>query len=253
MQLNLDPIWLLAFLLALVRAGAWLAMVPPFNNRSILPSTVLVGVAAGLAILAAPTIAASAVPTTTPGLIGALVLQVLTGAALGLVVNILVSAVTSAGGLVDLFGGINLPPSEDPLSQNQVPLFGQLYEQVAIALLFVTNGEMLLVRGFESSFGSAGLTLASSGNVASILLGDVATFFTSALEIAAPIVAVLFTAQIGLAMLAKAAPQLNVWWLGFPVQAMLSLFLVAIGVKLLPPYIADIVGRAMSDMAGLAK
>ena len=63
--------------------------------------------------------------------------------------------------MVDLFGGLNLPPAVDPLSENQTPMIGQFYEQVGVALLFITNGELLLVRGFETSFGAAGLTMRS--------------------------------------------------------------------------------------------
>jgi flagellar biosynthesis protein FliR len=245
--------WLLAFFLALVRAGSWLAIVPPFSNRKVVPPVVLLGVAAGLALLAAPVVQHQHLPTDTAGLVGAVVLQAVTGAALGLSVLILVSAVSSAGSLIDLFGGINLPPSLDPLSENQTPLLGQFYEQVAIVLLFVTNGELLLVKGFETSFDAAGLTLSSSGHTAAVLTGDLATFFTATLEIVAPIVVVLFTAQVGLAMLAKAAPQVNVWWLGFPVQALLSLLLVAFGIRVLPTYLDHIIVRALQDGASLLR
>ena len=70
----------------------------------------------GLASWPCPRSPHSHIPTDTAGLIGAVVLQVFTGAALGLSVQILLSAVTAAGSMVDLFGGIDLPPSVDPLS-----------------------------------------------------------------------------------------------------------------------------------------
>ena len=69
MSVQLDPVWLLTFLLVFVRALAWLIIVPPFSNRNIIPRPVLIGLAAGLAILAAPQVPPSAVPTDTPGLI----------------------------------------------------------------------------------------------------------------------------------------------------------------------------------------
>ena len=211
----------------------------------------LIGIAGGLGILAVPQIASTQIPTDTAGLVGAIVLQIFTGAAMGLCVLILLSAVTAAGGMIDLFGGLNLPPAIDPLSENQTPLIGQFYEQVAMVLLFVTNGELLLVRGFETSFGAAGLTLSSSATASNVLAADLATFFTATLEIAAPLVVVLFATQISLAMLAKSAPQINVWILGFPIQAMLSLLFVAVGIKVLPGYLNNLVGRAIQDSAYL--
>lgn len=253
MSLGLDPYWLLAFFLVFVRAIAWLVVVPPFSNRTVVPRPALIGIAAGFAVLGAPHIADSSIPTDTAGLIGSIVLQVFSGFVLGLSVQILLSAVSSAGAMVDLFGGINLPPSLDPLSQNQTPLLGQLYEQVAMVLLFITNGEMLLVRGFITSFGTHGITLQATSFMANIFTSDLATYFVATLEIAAPLIAVLFATQVGLALLAKAAPQLNVWMLGFPIQVLLSLILVAVGIHVLPGYLENIMSRVAQDMTALMR
>jgi len=130
-------------------------------------------------------------------------------------------------------------------------MIGQFYEQVAMVLLFVTNGELLLVRGFETSFGAAGLTLSSTATASNVLTADLATFFTATLEIAAPLIVVLFATQISLAMLSKAAPQINVWILGFPVQALMSIVFVAIGIKVLPGYLGNLVSRAAQDTGAL--
>lgn len=251
MSLTLDPIWLLTFLLVFVRALAWLVVVPPFSNRSIIPVPALIGIAGGLALLAAHQVPPSAVPTDTGGLIGALVLQVFSGIMLGFPVQILLSSIGAAGGLIDMFGGLNLPPAIDPLSLNQTPILGQLYEQVGMVLLFITNGEMLLVHGFAVSLGRNAVMLTPSGFAANVLTADLATFFVATLEIAAPLIAVLFATQVGLALLSKAAPQLNVWVLGFPIQAMMSLLFVAVGVRVLPGYLGNLIGRIGQDMTAL--
>jgi flagellar biosynthesis protein FliR len=212
----------------------------------------MVGVAGGLAILATPHLATTPLPQDTGGLLGAVVLQALTGVALGLSVRILISALSAAGGLVDIFGGINPPPALDPLSDNQTPVLGQFYEQVGLALLFATNGELLIIKGFESSFGAAGLSLSSTAQVSSVLVNDLVTFFTAALEIAAPIIVVLFAAQIGMAMLAKAAPQMNVWLLSFPLQVMLSLGLVALALQTMPGVVEQLVQRVLQSGGAIA-
>lgn len=253
MQISVDPHWLIAFALASIRALAWLVVVPPFSNRRVIPTVASIGIATGLGVLAAPQLLHAALPTDTAGLVGAIVLQIVTGVALGLSVQFLVSAVGAAGGLVDMFGGINPPPSIDPLSENQMPIMGQFTEQVAMVLLFVTNGEMLLVHGFVASFGSKGLTLGSMGSVANMLTSDLSVFFVASLEIAAPIVVVLFSTQIGLAMLAKVAPQVNVWFLGFPIQALLTLALMAVTIRVLPGYLNHIVSQALSDGSALLR
>ena len=248
MEVSLNAVWLLAALLAFVRAAAWLVVMPPFQSRTTVPPIALVGVAGGLAILSAPQVMSQGVPTDTGGLVGAVVVQVVLGVALGFCVQILLSTISSAGIMVDLFGGINPPPAMDPLSQNQIPILGQFYEQMAIVLLFVTNGELLLVKGFEFSFSVTTLHLTSSAVMAHVLVSDLATFFVASLEIAAPIIVVLFAAQVGLAMLSKAAPQMNAWWLGLPLQIMLSLVLVAVTVRVLPGYLSHLLARAAQDM-----
>ena len=114
MVVDISAPLLVGFVLALVRALAWLLIVPPFGNRAVMPTIVTIGLAMSLALVAAPHVAGSNVPLTLPALIGAVVVQVLTGATLGFIVSVLLSAVTAAGSLADLFGGIVLPPVGRP-------------------------------------------------------------------------------------------------------------------------------------------
>jgi len=62
---------------------------------------------------------------------------------------------------------------------------------------------------------------------------------------------VLFATQILFAMLTKAAPQMNVWILGMPLQIFLALVLVAIGIGVLPNYVTAMLTRAIGDTAQL--
>ncbi|MGH9103576.1 MAG: flagellar biosynthetic protein FliR [Acidimicrobiales bacterium] len=250
LRLPVDPVAILGFVLAFVRASAWLVICPPFNTKSI-PAMAKVGIAAGLALAAAGHLGAGVgsggVPASTAGFVGAVATQAVTGAALGFIVLVLLSAVEAAGNLIGLFGGFALPPSLDPLSLNASPALGQLYELLAVTLLFAMGGELLLAKGFVSSFGAIGWTLHSAGPLAEILTHDVATFFTSALEIAAPLLVVLFLAQVVLGVLSKAAPQMNVFAYAFPFEILLTLVLVVLGVAVLPGYVSQILQRGLSD------
>ncbi len=236
----------LAFLLALVRAGAWVSLSPPFSNVP-MPTMVKVGVAVSLALMAAPHIPASQIPQGMDGMIGAIVLNVVVGSLLGLITLTLFSAILTAGALADMFGGIVLPPSLDPLSQNQVPQVGQFYNLIGLALLFVSGGYELLVAGWVKSFSGAGISLSSLKPIASVLTGDLATFFVAALEIAAPVVVVLFAAQVVMGMIAKAAPQANVFLLAFPFQVGLTLLLVGFGIEVLPASATNLIQKAVHD------
>lgn len=246
MGISTDPQHLIAFLLALVRSSAWVLVSPPFLSIPT-PPIMKVGIAATLALLATPTIAVGHLPLSTPSFIGAVVVQVGMGFALGLVTLVLFSTFEAAGAISDLMGGIVLPPSLDPLTQNQTPKMGELYQLVAVALLFASGGDLVLVHGFLYSFHSVGLTLGSLGPMSQVLTADLATFFVAALEIAAPVLVVLFVAQVVLGMLSKAAPQVNVFLLGFPFQALLLLVVVAMSIRLLPSAVQAILTRSVED------
>ncbi len=254
MQINLDAAWLLAFLLALVRAASWMFLVPPFALSKVIPPQGVVGIAAGLALLEAPHLAASpGLPTDTASFIGALGIQMFTGLALGMAVRILISSFTMAGGIMTMFGGMALPPSVSVMDTSPTPLIGNFFEQVSLLLLFTSGGVLLLVKGFMTSFDLPGLTLASSGRVMSVLGAETATFFVAALEIAAPVIAVLFVAQMIMAMIAKAAPQVNAWWLGLPFQVLLLLLLITFAIRTLPGYVEQMVLRMLTGMSSLLR
>ncbi len=239
---------LVAFFLALVRAAAWILVVPPFNNQSI-PMITKVGLAGGLALVASRTLAAGPLPSGTAVFIGSIVMQVVIGVALGFMVQILFSAITVAGSLTDLLGGIVLPPSIDPLSENQTPLIGQLYDLVALVLLFVSGADLVLVNGFLRSFSALGMNIASLGNIAHLMTDGLGTLFVAALEIAGPILVCLFATQVLLGLAAKAAPQLNVFMFGFPLQILVALVLVALGLVTIPSFFTHIIEDALRQTA----
>jgi flagellar biosynthetic protein FliR len=253
---SLDGGVLLAFLLAFVRAGAFLLVAPPFASRAVVPPVATVGVAASLALLVAPSLASGPLPTAIPALLGSLAGGILVGAALGMVVRVLFAAVESAGGLIDLFSGIDFPASVGVLGGEPETLFSQFYGQLAILLLFASNGELLVLRGFEASFRvlPSGGEAASAGLTgASVLVADLGTMFVAAAEIALPVIAVLFASQVAIAMLAKAAPRVNAWWIGFPVQILLALLAVALASRAVPGAIENLVERMLSSMGDLLR
>lgn len=251
MTLHLSSAFAVAFVLALVRASAWVMVCPPFSNSGV-PGMAKIGISLGVALDAAAQLQHGPLPTTDAQILTQLVVQVAVGFLLGFVVSLFVSTVASAGSLADLFSGLNLPPSIDPLSQQQSPLFGQFYNLVTTALLFTTGAAVIIVEGFIHSFAAIGTTFPPTtlGSVTSVLIGDVTTFFAAAVEIAAPIIVVLFVVQVLLALLAKAAPQINVFVFGFPLQILVALVAVGIALAALPSTVTNLVGQATSQLFG---
>jgi flagellar biosynthesis protein FliR len=251
MTLHLSSAFAIALVLAFVRSVAWVTICPPFSNSSI-PMMLKIGFAATVAFFAAGTLQHDPLPSTDAQVITAIVVQAVVGFVLGFVVSLFVTAVVAAGSLIDLFSGLNLPQAIDPLSQQQTAIFGQFYNLLLTALLFTTGAAVVIVEGFVKSFQAVGTSLPATtpGSVAETITGDVTTFFAAAVEIAAPVIVVLFCTQILLALLAKAAPQINVFVFGMPLQIAVALIGVGAAIVALPTDIVNLVGRAMTQFFG---
>lgn len=237
---------LLAFLLATVRAGAWLVVAPPFNGRSI-PATVKALLAVAFALPVTSRLSGHLPPTDMASILGAIVIQVAVGAGLGFVVYLLMSAVQAAGSFIDLFGGFTLASAFDPLSLSQSSVFGRLHEFMTVLLLLVTDAHLMVMQGFFRSYQAIPLdgSLAMS-SLSSALTTAMGGFFIAALQIAAPLVGVLFLADVGLGLLTKVAPSLNAFQLGFPLKILMTLLLVGLTFPLLPGFVAELARRAIA-------
>jgi flagellar biosynthetic protein FliR len=247
-----DPAFLTGFLLAIVRASAWIAIVPPFSTRAI-PVMVKIGFAAAISLPIADHMTANAPPLETGPLVAAVALQVAIGLTLGFIVYLLFTAVQAAGELIDLFGGFTVAPAYDPLANAQSSTFGRFYQLLATTLLFVINGHLLLVRGFMTSFDAVSVTGPSLQDLSSNLLGTLGLFFVAAVEIAAPLLAALFLSEVALGLLSKAAPQMNVFLLGFPIKIGLTLVLGGLALPLLPGAVHSLLDQALRSGAALTR
>jgi flagellar biosynthesis protein FliR len=77
-------------------------------------------------------------------------------------------------------------------------------------------------------------------------------FFMTALQIALPLIAVLFIADLGLALMTKVAPQLNAINVMFPVKIGMTLLLVGLSFPVLPGVVRTLSELSMEVMASLA-
>jgi flagellar biosynthesis protein FliR len=252
MTIELAPALVSGYLLAMVRAAAWVFVCPPFGNRTV-PTTVKVGLAAALALVVGPRLADQAVPLEAGPLLTAAVLQVAAGLALGFLGVLLFATFSFAGGLIDLASGYSVAQLFDPGNNAPVSIFGQFYGVLATTLLFAIDGHLLLVRGFLTSFTAAPLTHLSIDTLAELLTGDITLFFVAALEIAAPLLAALFLAEAALGLLARAAPQMNVFQVGLPVKILVTLTLAGLAIPILPDAVSGMANQVVRQGLGLIR
>lgn len=252
-MLSVDGAALTALLLASVRVVAWLAVVPPFSTRGI-PAMAKVVLALGLSLSMAPMLAEQALPTTTPELVLATTAQALIGLGMGFVTMLLFSAIGAAGALIDLFGGFALAAAWDPLGMNMNTVFGRFHQMLATVLLLATGGHLLVIGGLLSTFKFLPLTgLPDISGWDGVLATAFSMFFTVAVQMALPMIAVLFVADLALALLTKVAPQLNALNVMFPAKVGLTLLLLGMSFPMLPGAVdklVELANEAMATMAG---
>lgn len=243
-----------------VRVVAFLVVAPPFSGRWV-PVRVKAMLAVGLGLVTAPRAAASAgdaagtaIAGGTATFVGDLLLQALVGLALGFLVQLVFAAVQSAGNLIDLFGGFQLAAAFDPLSMSNGAQFSRLYAMTATVLLFASDAYQVIIAGLARTFDAlplgTGLDLAV---LAERLTSGLTDMFVAALQIAGPLIAVLFLADVGLGLLTRVAPALNAFALGFPLKILLTIALGVTAYLALPQIVAALTDRSVTGMLEVAR
>lgn len=249
-SLAAEPV--IAYLLASLRIGAWLFLVPPFAGRTV-PIPAKVVLAVGLSFAVGPSVAAGGIPTGEVQLLVVAFTQVLIGVALGFVAALLLGAIAAAGSLIDVFGGFALATGFDPLSAQMNTIFGKFHQLLATMLLFATGGHLVVIGGLLKTFEVLPLGEAPELGGPALLIEAFTMFFMTAVQIALPMIAVLFIADLGLALLTKVAPQMNALNVMFPAKIGLTLLLVGLSFPVLPEATArlvELVNEATDALTG---
>ncbi len=213
-------------LLALRLTGL-LWVVPVFSSRAV-PGGVRTALLLALAFVLWPA-AASAPGAHAARLTAATVLsELVVGFMLGLGAAVFVGAAEAAGDMLAVQTGLSGANVVDPMSLTQLPVLGQLLGLFATALILSTGGHLVI---FEALHRSLELVPPGSpvalqeGALAVVALGGM--LLELGLRLAAPVVAALMLGNVGLGILARTVPQLNILMVAFPVQIGLGLLVLA--------------------------
>lgn len=251
MNIPLDLSWIEAVMLASVRMTAFIVIAPPFSYRAI-PARIKAMLGLGLGVAVAPRVVPGYQSLDTAGFFGALVVELLVGATLGFLVFLVFSAVQSAGNLIDMFGGFQMAQGFDPGSQINGAQFSRLFHMIALALLFTSGGYQLIIGGLVRSYDAlplgGGMNLADP---AQLMVTGLSQMFLSAVQIAGPLIVVLFLADAGLGLLTRVAPALNAFAMGFPLKVLLTLSLGGLVIAALPDVVGSLTDDALRMMSGV--
>ncbi|MEI7967985.1 MAG: flagellar biosynthetic protein FliR [Betaproteobacteria bacterium] len=221
-----------------VRILAFLAVEPVLGNRSV-PGRVKVALAVFLALLVSPAIPIPKAiePASAAGIL-ILAQQFIIGAAMGFVARITVSAVEMAGQLSGLQIGLGFAVFFSPQGSGQTPIVAQFYGLIAILTLLASNGHYVLLTALVESFHTLPIEpkpLSAQGFPPLVSWGS--EIFRTGLTMSMPVVGALLIANIALGILARAAPQLNLFAVGFPVTLALGFLMFYLSLPLIVPMI----------------
>jgi flagellar biosynthetic protein FliR len=242
----------MALLLGAIRISAWLIICPPFNTR-LIPGPIKALLAVAIALPVVPKLSAHVPALETGPMMSAIVQQIVVGLALGFLTSLFFAAVQAAGDFLDVFGGFSLAQAFDPLSTAHSSVFGRFYNLTAVTLLFITHGHQLVLRGFLLSFKTVpldgGISMAA---LSRLLTHGLSEMFVSALQIAGPLIAVLFITDVALGLLTRVAPALNAFALGFPAKIFITLSLGGTALLVLPHALDGLIDKAVDAVVFLA-
>ncbi len=231
----------------LLRVAGFVMAAPIIGTRA-LPMRLRVILVLALTSVIAPNLAApeGLAPLSGPGLL-AVAQQVLVGATIGLVLRMVFMVFEFAGQFIAQQAGLGFAAMVDPASGSQVPVLAHLYTILASMIFFAADAHLVLIKLLGDSFtlvpvGPQGLTAEGAG----LVVEWAGTLFAAALVMSLPVVIALLTINLAFGVMTRAAPQLNIISIGFPV-----LILAAMMVALLTLDDVRTTGLSLFDAAFL--
>lgn len=161
-----------------------------------------------------------------PGLVVAMQ-QVLIGLISGFIVQMVFGVVVFAGQGIAYSMGLGFASLVDPQSGQQIPVLSQFYVIVSTLVFFALDGHLMLIRMLFDSFNTVPIAVngLAQAEIWSVIAWS-SRLFASGLLLALPVMASLLMVNVSFGVAARAAPQLHIFSVGFPVTLILGMLLV---------------------------
>lgn len=244
--------WLAALIWPLTRILAVLAAAPVLGQTRI-HSRVRIGLAIGIVLVVAPSL--PPMPQVPPGsAMGMLVLayQMIIGLAIGFALRLVFTAVEMAGDLVGLQMGLGFAMFYDPANVQHTPILGQFLGLLATLVFLAINGHLLIISALVESFHTLPITLEPlQGGFFQTLARHGSIVFLAGLQLALPLIVTMLVVNLALGVLTRAAPQLNIFAVGFPVTLAIGFGALILTLPYFAPLFQKLLDQAFRFVTGL--
>ncbi len=219
-----------SFLLTLFRISLLLFLLPFFGGDAI-PKTVKASlcIVTTLALWPHLSFPGAALPAHPWQILVMMLGELLLGLVLGLMVRFLFAAVQMGGQLIGFQMGFAMINVVDPLTGTQAAITSHFLYMTTLLTFLTLNGHLYLLQALAASFAlvpPGGLLL--DGEVGMVVLSEAGQIFVLAIKIAAPVTAAIFLVDLALALVGRAAPQMHVLILGFPLKIGVGFFFLGL-------------------------
>lgn len=231
MQIDVSflPTLVAAFLLTFARIGTMVMLLPGVGELT-LPSRIRLGLALVLTAIILPAhekAYAVDLNNSLAPVLTMLIQEIMIGIILGMTARLAISCLQVAGTVVAQQMGLGFVTAIDPTQNQQGALVGNFLTVLGITLIFTTDLHYLVIAALNDSYnifkpGELPLT----GDVAEHMTHVVAVSFRIGIELAAPFLVFGLLFNLGLGVLSRLMPQMQVFFIGLPLSILLGLLLL---------------------------
>jgi len=237
--------WLATLLWPFMRIGAMFAAAPIFSARSV-PVRIRIILAFLIAWVLVPVLPAPPVVDLISG--EALIIsvhQVLIGVAMGFIVQLVFAAFVIAGQSIAMAMGLGFASIIDPQNGLQVPVVSQAFLIMVTLVFLALNGHLVLIDMLAKSFENipVGMMVPSRDGLWQLVNWG-SDMFAGGMLVALPAVAALLLVNLAFGVTTRAAPQLNIFAVGFPVMIMVGLSFIILTLPTLTSHLARLMMQA---------
>jgi flagellar biosynthetic protein FliR len=244
--------WLNRLWWPVLRVGGFVASAPIISERFV-PGRVKIVFALGLTLLLAPLARAPVDLSIFSGNgVFIAVKEMVIGISIGMVVQLAFEALTLAGQTIAATMGLGFATLIDPQRGANTAVIGQLFMSYAILAYLGINGHLMLLGALANSFETLPIAAAGfdRGFVEAVALWGGRVFETGLL-IALPAVVALVIVNLALGVVSRAAPQMNLFGIGFPITLMAGFFVLLAGMDGLMNGILVLIRGALTAVVDL--
>ena len=218
------------FMLVFARIGAMVMLLPGFGETNI-PTRIKLSIALLLTLIILPLHRAAYqvdMTSITPLLV-LMLHEIVIGIVLGATARVTLSALQVAGSVIAQQLGLGFVTAVDPTQGQQGLLIGNFLTILGITLLFATDSHHLVIAALNESYRifSPGEVF-PSGDVAALATRAFAAAFKIGLQLSAPFLVFGLVFNIGLGVLARLMPQMQVYFVGVPLSILIGFLILAL-------------------------